>query len=303
MLHVWLSGLRIRCRSRGYPKILNKDKAEHFIMTQSLQATIGFIGAGRMAQALARGFVEAGLVAAASIRASDPFEGAREAFAELVPGSQTSDNNAGVVKSDVIFLAVKPQQMESVLGEISEQIDASQLVVSIAAGVRLSKLAAGLGEACRLVRVMPNTPCLVGQSASAYCLGGEATPEDGQLVSQLLSAVGVAFELPEEQLDAVTGLSGSGPAFVCVMIEALTEGGVKMGLSEEVASALAVATIRGTGALIQESGDSPVTVRERVSSPGGTTLAGLAALEEHKMRSAVIAAVDAATRRSVELGE
>lgn len=272
-------------------------------MAGPLETTIGFIGSGRMAQALARGFVEAGLVPVSSIRASDPFEGARDAFAELVPGSDVSDSNAGVVKSDVLFLSVKPQQMDVVLSEIADQVGPSQLVVSIAAGVRLSRLAAGLGEASRLVRVMPNTPCLVGQSASAYCLGGEATCDDGELVSQLLSAVGVAFELPEEQLDAVTGLSGSGPAFVCVMIEALTEGGKRMGLSEEVASALAVATVRGTGALVQESGDSPVTVRERVSSPGGTTLAGLAALEEHEMRSAVIAAVDAATKRSVELGE
>lgn len=272
-------------------------------MTDRLNTTIGFIGAGRMAQALARGFVEAGLVEGSSIRASDPFEAARDAFAEMVPGAQVAEANDAAVTSDVVFLAVKPQQMDVVLEELAPQMTAAQVVVSIAAGVRLSRLAAALGEDRRLVRVMPNTPCLVGQSASAYCLGGAASAEDGALVSQLLGAVGVAFELPEEQLDAVTGLSGSGPAFVCVMIEALTAGGLRMGLSEEVATALAVATVRGTGALIQESGDSPETVRQRVSSPGGTTLAGLAALESHEMRQAVMAAVEAATKRSVELGE
>ncbi len=256
-----------------------------------------------MAQALASGFVSAGLVDGSSIRASDPFDSAREAFSELVPGALVTTDNGEVVTSDVVFLAVKPQMMDEVLADLAEQISPMQLVVSIAAGVRLARFTSILGDDTRIVRVMPNTPCLVGQSASAFCLGGAASATDGDLVSRLLSAVGVAYELPEEQLDAVTGLSGSGPAFVCVMIEAMTAGGIKMGLSEEVASALAVATVRGTGALVQDTGDSPETVRQRVSSPNGTTVAGLAALEEHNMRDAVIAAVETATRRSVELGE
>lgn len=256
-----------------------------------------------MAQALASGFVTSGLVEADSILASDPHEAARTAFAELVPGSRVTDDNTEVAQTDVVFLAVKPQQMNQVLEPLANLIGDEQLVVSIAAGVSISRLAAILGDDTRLIRVMPNTPCLVGHSASAYCLGDSATAADGKLVFQLLSAVGVAHELPEEQLDAVTGLSGSGPAFVCVMIEALIEGGLRMGLSEEVASALAIATVRGTGVLLHESGDSPVTVREGVSSPGGTTLAGLAELESREMRTAVISAVEAATRRSMELGE
>ncbi|REJ67475.1 MAG: pyrroline-5-carboxylate reductase [Planctomycetota bacterium] len=272
-------------------------------MTQPLTASIGFVGAGRMAQALARGFVSAELVTAEAIVASDPTAEAREAFVAMVPGCRVVETNDEAADADVVFLAVKPQQIDAVLAELADAISTRQLVVSIAAGVRLARLAGALGDEKRFARVMPNTPCLVGESASAFCLGGGATAADGKLVQDLLSAVGMAVELPEEQLDAVTGLSGSGPAFVCVLVEALTAGGIHMGLEEATAARLAVATVRGTGTLLQETGEAPEVVRARVSSPGGTTLAGLAVLEEQQMRSAVTAAVEAATRRSIELGE
>lgn len=263
---------------------------------------IGFIGAGQMARALGQGFVKAGLTEASRLVASDPVAEAREQFARAT-GAQTTDNNRQVVAaSDVVFLAVKPQQMGKLLGELRAEVSPQKLVVSIAAGVRLSVLAEGLGGEARLVRVMPNTPCLVGQGASAYCPGGKATAEDGRLVGQLLGAVGVAFQVEEHLLDAVTGLSGSGPAFVCLMIEALSDGGVRMGLSRPVATALAAQTLRGAAEMVLATGEHPGVLKDRVTSPGGTTIAGLAALESGGVRAALIDAVRAATERSIALG-
>ena len=150
---------------------------------------------------------------------------------------------------------------------------------------------------------MPNTPCLIGQSASGYCLGPRATAADGQLVAQLLGAVGRAFAVDEKLLDAVTGLSGSGPAFVYVMIEALSDGGVRMGLPRDVATALAAQTVRGAAQMVLETGEHPGVLKDRVASPGGTTIAGLQALETGGLRGTLMAAVEAATRRSIELGQ
>jgi pyrroline-5-carboxylate reductase len=159
-----------------------------------------------------------------------------------------------------------------------------------------------LGSQQRLVRVMPNTPCLVGVSASAYCLGGAASAEDGRLVSRMLSAVGLAFELPEHLLDSVTGLSGSGPAFVCLVVEALADGGVKMGLPRDVALKLAAQTVMGTAQMILETGQHPATLKDAVASPGGTTIAGLHELERGNLRGCLMNAVEAAALRSRELG-
>jgi pyrroline-5-carboxylate reductase len=203
--------------------------------------------------------------------------------------------------ADVIFLAVKPQQMGEVLSRLHGQLGGGKLVVSIAAGVRLAVLAEGLGREVRLVRVMPNTPCLVGKGASAYCLGQRATPQDGELVRQLLSAVGVVYAVEENLMDAVTGLSGSGPALVYVMIDALADGGVRMGLPRPVALGLAAQTLLGAAEMVLATGDHPAVLKDRVASPGGTTMAGLQALEAGAVRAALIAAVEAATRRSVEL--
>jgi pyrroline-5-carboxylate reductase len=267
-----------------------------------LQHTIGFIGAGQMAKALAGGFVAAGLVKAGQIVACDPVPAAGESFLAKVPGAKLAPTNADVLRAaDVIVLAVKPQSMAAVMNELAAQSAAGKLFVSIAAGVTLAKLEAGL-KTGRVIRVMPNTPALVGQGASAYALGSTASADDGKLVGQLLAAVGQAHQVDEKLLDAVTGLSGSGPAFVYLVIEALTDGGVRMGLPRDVAAALAAQTVRGAGTMVVETGQHPAVLRDQVTSPGGTTIAGLAALEDRGLRAALIAAVEAATRRSQELG-
>jgi len=182
------------------------------------------------------------------------------------------------------------------------KIAGEKLLVSVAAGIRLATLADRFGKGLRLVRVMPNTPCLIGQGACAYCLGEHATAEDGQLVKQLLQSVGIAYEVEEKLLDAVTGLSGSGPAFVYIMIEALSDGGVRMGLPRNVATALAAQTVRGAAEMVTVTGEHPGVLKDRVASPGGTTMAGLQALESGGLRAALMAAVEAATRRAGELG-
>ena len=256
-----------------------------------------------MATALARGFVEAGLVKPQTLVASDPSADARASFGSEVPGATlVADNGPVVAAADLVLLAVKPQQIGEVLAGIRSTIRPEALVVSIAAGVTLARLAAGLPDGQRIVRVMPNTPCLVGRGASAYSLGAHASAADSRLVDQLLSAVGAAYEVPEKQLDAVTGLSGSGPAFVYTMIESLGEGGIQMGLPAALASELAARTVAGAAEMVLATGETPATLRDRVTSPGGTTLAGLKALEEGGFPATVVAAVRAATRRSEELG-
>jgi pyrroline-5-carboxylate reductase len=249
-----------------------------------LQQTIGFIGAGQMARALASGFVKAGLLDGKQIVAADPLPAAIEALRQAVPGARGLDDNASVAKAaDVLFLATKPQQIVAALATLRNLAGRDKLVISIAAGVTLGTLSTSLGDA-RLVRVMPNTPCLIGQSASGYCLGPRTTPDDGQLVAQLLTAVGMAFAVDEKLLDAVTGLSGSGPAFVYLMIEALSDGGVRMGLPRNVAAALAAQTVRGAAQMVLDTGEHPSVLKDRVASPGGTTIAGLQALESGGLR-------------------
>lgn len=269
-----------------------------------LAIKIGLVGAGRMATALGRGFVGAKLLPASALLASDPSDAARASFAHEVPGATVLARNGPEFRPcDVVILAVKPQLMKLVLAEVRDVIRPDALVVSIAAGVTLTGLIAGLSPGQRIIRVMPNTPCLIGRGTSAYSLGAHATPEDGLLVAQLLSAVGVAYQVPEEQLDAVTGLSGSGPAFVYTMIELLSQGGVEMGLPAALAAHLAAHTVVGAAEMVLATGETPAVLRERVTSPGGTTLAGLKAMEENGFGPAVLAAVRAATRRSAELGK
>jgi pyrroline-5-carboxylate reductase len=256
-----------------------------------------------MAKALARGWLAAGLVSADRILAGDPLPQARQAFAKETGLRASADNREIVSGSDLLVLAVKPQSMAALLAEIRAGVGTRHLVVSIAAGVTLRQLAEGLGPDRRLVRVMPNTPCLVGASASGYAAGETATAEDVARVDRLLNAVGRAFRLPEPLLDAVTGLSGSGPAFVYVIIEALSDGGVRMGLPRDVATVLAAQTVLGSAKMVLETGQHPGVLKDRVASPGGTTIAGLHALERGGLRAALMDAVEAATRQATELGK
>ena len=263
---------------------------------------IGFIGAGQMACALAKGFVSGGLVSASNVAAADRFPAAVELFAGSVGDVVASTSNQEVVDaSEVIFLSVKPQNLADVAKSIT-CVNESKLLVSIMAGVPIRVLQDGF-QTQRIIRVMPNTPCLVGHGAAAFCLGEGANETDGETVRKLLEATGVVVEVAEPLIDAVTGLSGSGPAFVYQFIEAMSDGGVRQGLPRDAATQLAAQTVLGAAAMVLQSGEHPGTLKDRVTSPGGTTIAGLHALENGGMRAAIMNAVAAATERSIELGK
>jgi len=265
--------------------------------------TIGFLGAGKMASALAGGLVHAKLVTPAQILASDSAEPARAAFATAT-GARTTAWNPEVVKAaSVLFLAVKPDQVPAVLAEIREHFTAKHLLISIAAGVPLAKLEAALDDGARVIRVMPNTPALVGASASAFATGKAALPEDAELAQKLLSAVGIACQVKEPLLDAVTGLSGSGPAYVYQFIEALSDGGVAMGLPRDIATRLAAQTVIGAGRMVLETGLHPGVLKDHVTSPGGTTIEGIHALEKGGLRGTVMDAVRASAEKARKLGQ
>ncbi len=264
---------------------------------------IGFLGAGKMASALAKGFIASKIVSAKQIMASDVVEPARAAFEKDV-GAAVTGSNAEVLRfATVLVLAVKPGQVATVLNEIKPAFTTKHLLVSIAAGVTLTKLESALPMKARVIRVMPNTPALVGAGASGYALGAHATPEDGALAQQLLSAVGVAFSVKESLLDAVTGLSGSGPAYVFQIIEALSDGGVAAGLPRDVATQLAAQTLLGAAKMVLETGQHPGALKDMVTSPGGTTIDGLHELEKGRVRASLMNAVRAAANRSKELGQ
>jgi len=263
---------------------------------------IGFLGAGQMATALARGWIASGMLTPDTAKASDPVSTARDRFS-AVTGIAALDANADVVEaSQVVILAVKPQTLPAVLEEVAPSLRPDHLLISIAAGVTLAQIAAKLPRGTRVIRVMPNTPCLVGASATGIAACPEISPDDLEWVTTLFSAVGLAIPVPEAWLDAVTGLSGSGPAFVFVIIEALADGGVRMGLPRDVATRLAAQTVLGSAKMVLETGQHPAALKDAVASPGGTTIAGLHALERGGLRGTLINAVEAATLRSVELG-
>ncbi len=265
--------------------------------------TVGFLGAGKMATALAKGLVQAKLVNADRIIASDPIDAARSAFAKEAGVTATASNLEAARSAQVLVLAVKPDQVAGVLKEIRGRVTGKHLLCSIAAGVTLAKLESGLGNGARVIRVMPNTPALVGASATAYALGKNATAEDGRLAQQMFSAVGVAFQLKESLLDAVTGLSGSGPAYVYLIIEALSDGGVAAGLPRDVATKLAAQTVFGSAKMALETGQHPGALKDMVTSPGGTTIEGIHELEKAGVRGALMNAVRAAAEKSRKLGQ
>lgn len=265
--------------------------------------TIGFLGAGRMAIALASSFAKAGLVTVDRIMASDTVDSSRKSFAEIVGGRITAYNPEVLKYAEVLVLAVKPDQTSEVLAEIRPQFNGRHLLISIAAGVPIARLESGLGAGARVVRVMPNTPALVGASATAFSLGSSATVEDGHLVHKLFGAVGLVYSVKESLLDAVTGLSGSGPAYVYLIIEALSDGGVAAGLPREIASKLAAQTVFGSAKMVLDTGLHPGILKDMVTSPGGTTIEGIHELEIGKVRAAFMNAVRAAAEKSKRLGQ
>jgi pyrroline-5-carboxylate reductase len=265
--------------------------------------TVGFLGAGNMGEALIKGLLAAKLVPAKAIFATDVRP---ERLKELDRqyGIQVSSDNAELVRSaDIVILAVKPQIMDAVASEIAPVVTRRKLLISIAAGVATEKIRARLPRDSRLIRVMPNTPALVLEGATAIAKADGLEPDDLDVAREIFAAVGRVVVLGEELIDAVTGLSGSGPAYVAVVIESLADGGVRMGLDRSTAMTLATQTVLGAAKLLLETGLHPGALKDMVSSPGGTTIAGIAALEEGGLRTTFIKAVERATQRSRELGQ
>jgi pyrroline-5-carboxylate reductase len=257
-----------------------------------------------MGSALVQGAIKAGAVSAADVTGCDPVAAAVEGFRKSTGATAADDARALAATCDTILLATKPHDAIAALRLAAEGAAGQpRLVISIAAGLPLSALQDAVPENFRVIRTMPNTPALVGEGASAFCRGTSATDQDAELVRRLLSAVGLAVEVPERLLDAVTGLSGSGPAYVYLIIEAMADGGVRHGLARADALKLAAQTCLGAAKMVLETGTHPAVLKDMVTSPGGTTIAGLAELERHALRAALIDAVSAATLRATELGK
>lgn len=265
---------------------------------------IGFIGAGNMAGALIKGLSAARLYRPQEMLVSDtlPAQIRRVQKAYQVEGLR--DNRALVRAVPTVVLAVKPQIIDEVLAEIQPEVTKEKLFISIAAGVPLRRLENGLGGNARVVRVMPNTPALLGKGMAVIVRGKKARPQDEKLALSLFHGVGDALAVKDEALlDPVTGLSGSGPAYVYLFAEALISGGVQEGLAPGVATRLTLQTLEGAVAMLKETRKTPKELRDMVTSPGGTTLAGLSQLEERRFTETVVAAVHAAAQRSKELGQ
>jgi pyrroline-5-carboxylate reductase len=257
------------------------------------------IGAGKMGEALARGILAAGLVVPHDLTFADIAIARLQALAGEIGAQACTENTAAVADAALVVLAVKPKDLAAVCREIAPVLTPRTIILSIAAGVTLRQVAGALGrEDLLLARAMPNTPCLVGAGAIGLSFAPGVTPAARETVSQLLAPTGLVEEMPEALLDAVTGLSGSGPAYVAVFIEALADGGVLMGLPRAQALQLATQTVLGTAKLLLETGLHPAQVKDAVSSPGGTTIAGVEMLEVAGFRAAAISAVKAATMRS-----
>jgi pyrroline-5-carboxylate reductase len=263
---------------------------------------IGFIGGGNMAEAIIRGLLATGM-SPELIAVAEPAETRKILLTDRYKVSVTSDNPAVARGCGVLVLAVKPQVAATVLGQLGSVITSDTLIISIMAGVNCAVIETALSQKVRVVRVMPNTPALVMAGASALCRGNHAGEDDLTLTEALFAQVGTTCRVDEKLIDAVTGLSGSGPAYVLAFLEALADGGVKNGLSRDAALTLAAQTLLGTAKLYLETGEHPAALRDKVTSPGGTTIAGLYALERGCFRGTVMGAVDAATARSKELGK
>lgn len=268
---------------------------------------IGFIGGGNMAEALVKGLLSASFIEAKSLMVADVCPVRQEWLRQEYHIKTTDDSCELAKKCDVILLAVKPQVMKEVLESIADCVDDKKLVISIAAGIPIKTISKGLNpdgkKKLGLVRTMPNTPALVHEGVTALAANDHVTAAELKVAHRIFEAVGKTVDVSEAALDAVTGLSGSGPAYIFMIIEALSDAGVKMGLSRDVANILTLQTVLGSAKLAMESGKHPGELKDQVTSPGGTTISGLQALEEGALRTTLMNAVEAATQRSIVLGQ
>jgi len=262
---------------------------------------VGVIGAGVMGSSIIKGLLAKGVVRTQEVFVSDTDEGKLDRLLKETGVRTFKDNSLVANEAKVLMVCVKPQQMAEVLTSLRPSVTQNHLVISIAAGVKIRVIENGLADGARVVRAMPNQACLIGLSATAFSLGKNATEEDRSTAERIFSSVGRAYLVDEEMLDAVTGLSGSGPAYAYMVIDAMAEGGVEAGLPREVAIALAAQTLLGAATMVLETKRSPDELKDLVATPGGTTEAGMRALEGGGLREALVRAVVEATKRSKEL--
>jgi len=267
------------------------------------KTVVGFLGSGNMAEALMRGIIDTGLADADKIIAADVSKKRLKYISDTYK-IETTENSADMVKrSDVIFIATKPTQITDALQLVAKEINSKKLLISIAAGITLSSLESILKEEIPIIRVMPNTPSLVQSGMAAISPGSSATDEHMEIAFSIFSAVGEAIVVDEGLIDAVTAVSGSGPAYIFVIIEAMADGGVRVGLPRDIATKLAAQTVLGAAKMVMETGKHPGLLKDMVASPGGTTIEALSVLEDNGVRGAFIEAVEAAFVRAVEMGE
>lgn len=269
---------------------------------EHLLPSIAFLGAGQMAEAFITGLLKANLVQAPSVWVSDLRPGRGEHLRQQMGVSAAATNLAAVNAAEVVFISVKPQDVPALLDEVGADVRADHLVISIAAGVTLATLERRLPHHPPIIRVMPNAPALVQAGMAVLAPGAKVAPQHEALALRIFNVVGRAVVLAEKHLDAVTALSGSGPAFLALVAEALSDAGVRVGLPRDVAHLLAAQTMLGTGRMLADTGVHPALLKESVASPGGTSIAGLHALERGGIRALLMDAVVAATERSAALG-
>jgi pyrroline-5-carboxylate reductase len=267
----------------------------------SIDKKIAFLGGGNMAEALIKGMLSADVAKSRQLVVTDTSP-ARLDYLKKYNIDLAKSNQEAVQQAEIVLLCVKPQVMDAVLAEIAGVADSSKLVISIAAGITIERMEKALTAGPRVIRVMPNTPALVLSGAAGLAKGSSATNEDMELAQEIFSAVGRAVVVDEKLMDAVTGLSGSGPAFVFTVIEALSDAGVKVGIPRPLALELAAQTVFGSAKMVLDTKEHPAKLRDMVTSPGGTTIAGMHELEKGKLRAVLMNAVEAATNRSRELG-
>jgi len=264
---------------------------------------VAVIGAGSMGETLIRGLLQAKVVLPENLTATGPRPERLKFISETYRVKTTHDNRAAVRDADLVLLCIKPQIFDRVFGDVAEFISPAALVISIAAGIPIYAIEARLKPPAHICRAMPNTPVIVDAGSTAIAISEHATPHDVERARAIFEAVGTVIQVEESLMDAVTGLSGSGPAYVFMIIEALSDAGVRVGLPRYQAQALAAQTVLGAAKLQIETGEHPGVLKDRVTSPGGTAIAGLATLEAGGLRTTLINAVIAATQRSQELGE